>query len=161
MVSNDTNSDDLIELLSLEPHPEGGYFCRTFTSGHLSGDRAAMSAIYYLLTKASPVGHLHSNRSDILHFWQHGSPLYYTLVAPDGSIVNVVMGPDVTAGQQLQMLVPGGYWKASELRDGEYGLISEAVCPGFDFDDHQFASAQDIQKNYPQHWTALRPLISG
>ena len=161
MTNAQTTSKDLIEQLNLEPHLEGGYFCRTFTSGHTINDRSAMSSIYYLLTKTSPIGHLHRNRSDILHFWQHGSPIHYTLVAPDGSLSEHVMGPDLAAGQQLQMLVPGGYWKASELRDGDHVLISEAVCPGFDFEDHHLATAEQIQRKFPQHWPALTPLISG
>ena len=106
------------------------------------------------------VGHLHKNRSDILHFWQHGSAIDYTLLAPNGSVTNIVMESDLAAGQQLQMLVPGGYWKASELRQGEYGLISEAVCLGFDFNDHELADASQIQRDYPQHWATLKHLIA-
>ncbi|WP_269620123.1 cupin domain-containing protein [Zhongshania sp. BJYM1] len=155
-----TSSDELIKRLNLEPHLEGGYFCRTFTSSHKSNTRAAMSSIFYLLNKESPVGHLHRNRSDILHFWQHGSPVHYTLLSPAGNLERVVMGPDLAAGQQLQMLVPGGYWKASELLHGNHSLISEAVCPGFDFDDHELADASHIQQHYLQHWPALKHLIS-
>lgn len=155
-----STSSELIKQLNLEPHLEGGYFCRTFTSSHTVNGRAALSSIYYLLSNASPIGHLHRNRSDILHFWQQGSPIHYTLIAPDGSMSELVMGPDLAAGQQLQMLVPGGFWKASELRCGEHGLISEAVCPGFDFSDHELATAEQIQRDFPQHWPALMPLVS-
>ncbi|WP_339677647.1 cupin domain-containing protein [uncultured Zhongshania sp.] len=160
MATEDHISKDIIAQLNLAPHLEGGFYSRTFTSAHTVKDRAAMSAIYYLLSKESSVGHLHKNHSDILHFWQHGSAIDYTLLAPDGSVTNIVMGPDLAAGQQLQMLVPGGYWKASELRQGEYGLISEAVCPGFDFNDHKLADASQIQRDYPQHWATLKHLIA-
>ncbi|CAA0103716.1 Uncharacterised protein [Zhongshania aliphaticivorans] len=157
---NEISANTIIKQLKLEPHLEGGYFCRSFTSPHTIADRPAMSAIYYLLTKEQPLGTLHRNRSDILHFWQHGSPVNYTLVSPTGIIENIVMGPDLMAGQQLQMLVPGGYWKASELLNGDHGLISEAVCPGFDFSDHELADVTQIQRDYPQHWDALSRLIS-
>jgi predicted cupin superfamily sugar epimerase len=158
------NSTALIAQLGLEPHLEGGYFRRSYTAPHSIDGRPAMSSIYYLLSADSPIGHLHRNRSDILHFWQGGSPLQYTLVSPDGEISQLVMGPNTAQGELLQMLVPGGYWKASRLMtntfaSSDYGLISEAVCPGFDFADHELASVAQIQCDYPQHWPALAPLI--
>ncbi|WP_373092286.1 cupin domain-containing protein [Zhongshania sp.] len=154
------NSATIIAQLGLEPHLEGGYFRRSYTAPHSINGRPAMSSIYYLLTADSPIGHLHRNRSDILHFWQGGSSLRYTLISPNGELKQKVMGPNIGAGEQLQILVPGGYWKASELCAGDHGLISEAVCPGFDFADHQLASAAQIQRDHPQHWQGLTHLIS-
>ncbi len=154
------NSATIIAQLGLEPHLEGGYFRRSYTAPHSINGRPAMSSIYYLLTADSPIGHLHRNRSGILHFWQGGSSLRYTVISPNGELKQKVMGPNIGAGEQLQILVPGGYWKASELCAGDYGLISEAVCPGFDFADHQLASAAQIQHDYPQHWQGLTHLIS-
>ena len=159
----------LIQALALEPHVEGGYFRRTYTAPvgtaavDSDTDRAAMSSIFYLLTEDSPLGHLHCNRSDILHFWQAGDPLRYTLLSTAGELRTVVLGPNLEAGQHLQLLVPGGTWKASALtpehREAGYGLISEAVCPGFDFADHSMADAEQIKRRYPQHWPTLAPLV--
>jgi predicted cupin superfamily sugar epimerase len=154
------NSACIIARLGLEPHLEGGYFCRTYTAPSPDNSHPAMSSIYYLLDRASPTGHLHRNRSDILHFWQGGSPVHYTLLGSDGEVTERVMGPDLDAGHILQMLVPGGYWKASELPQGDYGLISEAVCPAFDFAHHQLANADTLHQDYPQHWPRLRHLLS-
>lgn len=159
------NSAAIIAQLDLEPHLEGGYFRRSYTAAHNIDGRAAMSSIYYLLSAGSPIGHLHRNRSDILHFWQGGCALHYTLIAPDGEISHPILGPNIAAGESLQMLVPGGYWKASELKhiealDSDYGLISEAVCPGFDFADHEMASVALIQRDHPQHWPAVAHLLS-
>lgn len=159
------NSGAVIAQLKLEPHLEGGYFRRSYTAPHSINGRAAMSSIYYLLSTDSPLGRLHRNRSDILHFWQGGSALHYTLITPDGELRQFVMGPNIADGELLQMLVPGGYWKASELRtsaiaSADYGLVSEAVCPGFDFADHDMASAAQMQRDYPQHWPSLAHLVS-
>ncbi len=156
----------LIAKLQLEAHPEGGYFRRSYTAEQslTSADgspRALASSIFYLLTRDSPTGRLHRNRSDILHFWQGGAPLHYTLLLPDGALKEVVMGPDLAGGQQLQLCVPGGWWKASQLRAGDYGLISEVVCPGFDFRDHTFAVEADIRASYGAYWPQLQPLLAG
>jgi predicted cupin superfamily sugar epimerase len=35
----------------------------------------------------------------------------------------------------LQVLVPGNTWKGCYLLDGEYCLTSEAVSPGFAYED--------------------------
>ncbi len=152
------DKNSLISQLALSPHPEGGYFRRTYESAQVQRGRKLMSSIYYLLTEDQAIGHLHRNRSDIIHFWQHGSPLLYTLLSPEGKLLQFTLGPDFAAGQQLQLAVPGGFWKASQLLCGSYGLISEAVCPGFDFDDHDMAEGADIRAKYPQHWPVLQAL---
>lgn len=148
----------LITQLDLSPHPEGGYFRRSYESPGVYRGRRLMSCIYYLLTDDQPCGRLHRNRSDIVHFWQGGSALRYTLLSPEGKLLQFTLGSDLLAGQQMQLTVPGGFWKGSQLLCGNYGLISEAVCPGFDYDDHEMANATEIQRRYPRHWLALQPL---
>lgn len=130
------NTQRLIETLQLEPHPlEGGYYKRTYQSqlsvATKTGERSLMSSIYYLLTQEQPIGYFHRNRSDIVHYYHLGGAIAYWLVSPDGAVERRVMGSDLAAGQDLQLTVPGGYWKASELNSGEFALISEAVAPGF------------------------------
>ena len=63
-----------------------------------------------------------------------------------------VMGPNIHAGEVLQLIVPTGVWKMSRLlaedraaasskEDGKerYGcLITEVVFPGFVWEDHAF-----------------------
>lgn len=45
----------------------------------------------------------------------------------------------------FQMLVPGGTWKATWLESGKYGLLSEVVSPGFEFDDMTLATEEEIR----------------
>jgi predicted cupin superfamily sugar epimerase len=149
----------IARALQLENHVEGGYFRRTYQADHCApvttdgGDRYLMTSIYYMLTSESPVGHWHQNHSDILHFFHLGDPLRYSLIHPDGTLEQVVLGPDVAAGQQLQLLVRGGIWKSSQLLSGDagYGLISEAVSPGFDYNDMTIGRADELSAQFPQH----------
>lgn len=154
------NKHEVIAALQLEPHIEGGFFRRTYTAAQQiskeSSPRPLMSSIYYMLTDDNPSGHLHRNRSDIMHYWHAGGALRYWLITPNGELRNIVLGPDLAAGEQLQLLVPGGWWKATELVHGEFGLLSEAVSPGFDFADMTLARFADIAAAFPQHATALR-----
>lgn len=153
------NKNEVIAALQLEPHIEGGFFRRTYVAqqqvDHHSSPRALMSSIYYMLTDDNPTGHLHRNHSDIMHYWHAGGALRYSLITADGELRNTVLGPDLAAGEQLQLLVPGGWWKATELVRGEFGLLSEAVSPGFDFADMTLARFADIAA-FPQHAMALR-----
>lgn len=141
----------LIKRLELKPHIEGGYYRRTYQSP-LSTEatgysRSLLSSIYYMLTDDKPIGHFHRNQSDIIHYWHAGEALCYWLIDPDGQLTKTELGP--AGDQQLQLLVPGGFWKATQLKQGEFGLLSEAVCPGFDFSDMQLASHQQMQQDFP------------
>ncbi|MCB1153977.1 MAG: cupin domain-containing protein [Deltaproteobacteria bacterium] len=157
---------EYIEHLQLIAHEEGGYFREIYQSEDTmllsdreGGARPLMNTIYYMLTHESPVGYLHLNKSDITHFFHAGSPLTYHLVWPDGRHETRIMGPDVAGGHLLQMTVPGGVWKATQLVDGEFGLISEAVAPGFDYRDWQIADEELVRREFPQHAAALADVI--
>ena len=147
----------IIQLLRLQPHMEGGYFRRTYHSELAASitdtdTRPLMTSIYYLLTDDSPIGYFHRNRSDIIHYWHAGSALNYLLINLQGEFTTAVLGPNIAEGEQLQLIVPGGYWKASHLTQGEYGLLSEAVAPGFDYDDMVLATAEQMQRDFPNLW---------
>ena len=156
------NKESIIRTLKLEPHIEGGYFKRTFESPtQTSTNRPAMSSIYYLLTNDTPIGYLHQNKSDIIHFFHSGSPIKYSIVSPDGELITKVLGSDLEQGHLPQFMVKGGYWKASELVQKEaslkdFGLISEAVCPGFEYKDMQLAKLKTFAKSHP---SLVKPLM--
>jgi predicted cupin superfamily sugar epimerase len=158
--------DELVHELGLEAHVEGGYFRRTYAAedhprvATAAGERYSMTSIFYLLTRDAPTGHFHRNRSDIVHYFQLGDPITYYLLHPDGRLETVVMGQDVGAGQRLQLTVPGGIWKASSLGEGAhgYGLISEAVSPGFDYADMTLGDAAALAESFPEHADLVRRL---
>lgn len=140
---------ELINQLNLEPHPsDGGYFRRTYCSNILFENnkdrRSTLSSIYYMLTDDSPVSYLHKNNSDIIHYFHAGDAITYYIVNPEGQLSTYTLGNNINKGQQLQLIVKGGCWKASRLTTGEYGLISEAVSPGFDYQDHVLASQDTL-----------------
>ncbi len=160
--SSAMDADELVKALGLEPHVEGGYFRRTFQADHRDkirieqGERFTMTSIYYLLTADSRIGHWHLNRSDILHFFHLGEPVTYYLIHPDGRLETVVLGPDPSQGHQLQMAVTGGTWKASHLSAGQYGLISEAVSPGFEYQDMTLGQEAKLLQAFPAHAELIR-----
>ncbi len=103
------------------------------------------SSIFYLLTQDNPVGHFHKNKSDILHFYHGEGVIRYHLITDRGEYTQVEIGRDLKQGQQLQLLVESGTWKASELLTGDYGLISEVVIPEFCFEDMTLATLDQLK----------------
>ena len=159
--------DQLVSALGLEEHVEGGYFHQTFRSDDKylietpNGARVTMTSIYYLLTSDSPIGHFHMNCSDIMHYFHLGDPITYYLLYPDGRLENRVLGPDVVNGHELQFAVQGGVWKASRINtEGPhgYGLIGEAVAPGFDYEDMKLGQTNDLLNTFPQHKDLIKSL---
>lgn len=151
---------ELAASLNLEAHVEGGYFRQTFKADHRptiateNGQRVTMTSIYYLLSNESPIGHFHMNQSDIMHYFHTGDPITYYMLLPNGHLETVVLGPDPTAGHQMQMMVRGGTWKASKIPvNGKYGygLIGEAVAPGFEYADMQLGQTAKLLELFPQH----------
>ncbi|MFD5553856.1 cupin domain-containing protein [Streptomyces sp. NPDC127068] len=146
-----------IDALGLEAHVEGGYFRRTFQADHRprvptsGGYRYTLTAIHYLLTHGSPIGHWNRNRSDILHFHQHGEPVTYHLLHPDGRHSTAVLGQDLRRGHTLTLAVPGGVWKACHLTAGDHALMSEAVAPGFDYADMTLGRPGELVARFPDH----------
>ncbi|KAH7881368.1 RmlC-like cupin domain-containing protein [Lentinula edodes] len=144
-----TPTDILIHDLQLQKHPEGGYFAETdrqvtqvLSPFSRNEPRPLGTSIYYLLTKDSPSGVIHMNKSVTYHILHQGRA-EYTLIYPTNppTIEKHIIGTNVSAGESRQLLVGTGVWKMSRLlpEDMDHGcLITEVVVPGFHWEDHQF-----------------------
>src|SRR6267142_657375 len=106
---------EMIQLLDLKPHPEGGHFRQTWRCSRLvEGDRAASTAIYFLLGRGE---RSHWHRVDAAEGWHHyaGAPLRLEIAAGDrGPIDHVMLGTDFLAGERPQAIVPARAWQAAE-----------------------------------------------
>jgi len=76
--SPDMTPEDIIETLSLAPHPEGGHYLETWRHGE--GDaRGAGTAIYHFL-RAGEFSHWHRvDATEIWHFYA-GAPIELSLI---------------------------------------------------------------------------------
>jgi purine nucleoside permease/predicted cupin superfamily sugar epimerase len=164
---NILTAKQLAKALNLEAHVEGGYFRQTFKADHRPtiatdhGDRVTMTSIYYLLSAESPIGHFHMNQSDIMHYFHVGDPITYYMIIADGSLQKTILGPDPTKGHQMQLMVKGSTWKASKTpTDGKYGygLIGEAVAPGFEYADMQLGKKAMLLEQFPKHAQLIKEL---
>jgi len=154
---------EIIARLHLEPHPiEGGFFRRTYTSpGSLDlprGPRHHGTAIYYLLEPGT-FSEMHVLDSDeIFHFYL-GDPVEMLQLLPDGRSARFTLGPDLAAGQHVQLVVPAGVWQGTCLiGDGKVALLGCTVTPGFDFADYKSASAEELSAKWPAEAERIRAL---
>ena len=129
-------ADEIIDLLKLEPHPEGGYFVETFRDAN-GGDRALSTAIYYLL-KAGQRSHWHRVDAAEIWHWHSGAPLALS-ISPDGIASETqTRGADLMSGQRPQLIVPQNHWQAAAPL-GDFTLVGCTVAPGFDFSGFEMA----------------------
>lgn len=130
------NADEIIALLGLRPHPEGGHFIEVFRDEPASGGRAHSTAIYFLL-KAGESSHWHRvDAAECWHFYA-GGPLRLRIVQ-DGRATEHILGTDLSAGQRPLGVVPPGAWQAAAPL-GAWTLVGCTVAPGFDFDTFELA----------------------
>ena len=141
-------AQDVIRLLDLKPHPEGGHFRETFRDmGQVDGSsRAASTAIYFLLARGE---RSHWHRIDAVEAWHWyaGAPLALDVARQTGGITRVVLGCDFGAGERPQAVVPAHTWQAAATR-GDWTLCGCTVAPGFDFSGFELAPADWSPKDF-------------
>jgi predicted cupin superfamily sugar epimerase len=129
---------DIIRLLDLKPHPEGGHFRETFRDPHQSSGRAASTAIYFLLARGER-SHWHRVDAAEVWHWHAGAPLKLEISQERGKIESLILGGDLAAGQRPQGVVPAHAWQAAQTL-GDWTLVGCTVAPGFDFKTFELAA---------------------
>jgi len=161
----------LISALQLKPLPgEGGWYRETYRSperiaaGALppryGSDRPFCTAICYLLTPDT-VSAMHRVKSDEIFHFHLGDPVTMLHLYPDGTAATVTLGPDISAGQQLQVVVPRDVWQGAFVNDGgRFALMGCTVAPGFEFDDFELGRRSDLISRFPRHAALIERLTS-
>jgi uncharacterized protein len=141
-VAHDLTAADIIRLLDLKPHPEGGHYRQTFRDRVESAGRAASTAIYFLLARGE---RSHWHRVDAAEAWHHyaGAPLELEICNHlerdgDATVERIRLGPDLIAGERPQAVVPAHAWQAAASL-GDWTLVGCTVAPGFTFSGFELA----------------------
>ena len=134
-------AEQLIDALALAPHPEGGWYRETWRADADPGERAAASAVYYVI---QPGQRSHWHRVDAHEIWLwHGGDPIDVMVADDDSSPSrkVRLGGNIDRGEQPQLVIPAGKWQSADPVAGEagYSFISCIVAPAFEFSGFELA----------------------
>lgn len=146
---------DWIGRHDLQPHPEGGYYARTYCSpdafpGSAATDpfpagRPWSTAILYLMESGDFAGFHRIKSDELWHFHEGGAVEIYLLLGPDQLQV-IRLGP----GFAQQAAIPANHWFAAAPAAGTtFALVGCTVCPGFLFQDHEMAVAADLSTEFP------------
>lgn len=130
-------ADEIIALLDLSPHPEGGHYRQTWQA---KGDGRSPGTCIYFVLKAGERSHWHRvDAGEIWHFYS-GAPLRLMRAPIDsGPRQDMILGPDLAAGQRPQGIVEPGHWQAAETL-GDWTLVGCTVSPGFQFEGFELAA---------------------
>ena len=136
-LTGDMGVGEIIRLLDMKPHPEGGYYAETFRDQDRGDGRAHCTAIYFLLG-ADDVSAWHKVDATEIWLWQAGAPLTLTLSADGKTASAQRLGPNLRSGERPQLIVEAGHWQTAESV-GAWTLVSCVVAPGFDFAGFEMA----------------------
>ncbi len=124
-------ASEIITLLALERHPEGGWFRQTFRDD-VPGTRAYSTLIYYLLEAGDRSAWHRIDSAEVWH-WYAGAPLELKV-----GTASMVLGNDFHAGQRPQGVVRRGEWQSARSL-GDWTLVGCTVAPGFEFEHFELA----------------------
>jgi predicted cupin superfamily sugar epimerase len=130
-------ASDIIRILGLRPHPEGGHYCETFRDSRtIDGKRPISTAIYFLLARGE---RSHWHRVDAVEtwHWHSGAPLQLD-IADGENRSTIILGPDLANGERPQGVVPMSAWQAAQSL-GDWTLVGCTVAPGFQFEGFELA----------------------
>ena len=149
---------ELVRTLALKPHPEGGWYREVYRSRMRvtapSGDRSALTTIYYLLERHQK-SRWHVVGADELWHFYYGAPLELFAYDPDSRVASRQVLDHPTAGREPVAIIPTGVWQAARCL-GDYTLVGCSVAPGFEFAD--FRLIADVPRHAEHFATALSAL---
>ena len=155
---------DVIKQFGLEPLPiEGGFFRQIYQAGQMVPTETLgtfakpqlplFTVIYYVITPDS-FSALHRLTGSEVWSWIAGGSLEQVIVLPSGEVEKRHLG--FGENEEPVSVIPPGSWQGTKLIDGEYGLCSVIVSPGYDEGDFTIADSAFIEK-YPQLQEFLAP----
>lgn len=151
--------DDVRKLLNLEPNATCGYVRVTFVSpqriapGGLAAPfadgRPMGSALYFMLTPDEPVK-LHRIRNDQFYHYYLGDPIEVLMLMTDGSTQHHVVGPDLRAGQKVQLFIPGNTFHTARVAGSRRWFLGGSTeWPGVEPADVELGKMEELAAKYP------------
>lgn len=130
-------AEEVIAQLGLARHPEGGWYRQTFADSPDANGRPHSTAIYYLLEGHDQSAWHRVDAVEIWH-WYAGAPLELRISHDGAAVEEIALGPDISAGQRPQGIVPTGSWQSAKSL-GDWTLVGCTVAPGFQFSGFEMA----------------------
>jgi predicted cupin superfamily sugar epimerase len=151
--------EDVEKLLNLKPNATCGYVRVTFMSPQriapgglpapFEAGRPKGSALYFMLTPDEPVK-LHRIRNDQFYHYYLGDPIEVLMLLSDGSTQHHVVGPDLRAGQTVQLFIPGNTFHTARVAGSRRWFLGGSTeWPGVEPADVELGKMDELAARYP------------
>jgi predicted cupin superfamily sugar epimerase len=130
-------AQDIVGMLDLKPHPEGGWYRETFRDENGVDGRPRSTAIYFLLARGE-ISHWHRVDAVETWHWHAGASLTLSVFKDGVGISELRLGSDLAAGERPQAIVPPHAWQSAKS-EGDWTLVGCTVTPGFEFSGFELA----------------------
>jgi predicted cupin superfamily sugar epimerase len=151
-------ASELINLLDLEPHLEGGYFREVFRSPNLvqlpddQEKRRALTTIYFLLVADEHSCWHRVINDEVWHYYEGAALELFWTEQGTKECTRCIVG-EVGGLSRPVAVVPGGCWQMARTT-GEYTLVGCTVGPGFEYEDFRLLKdvpeeASEIRHRFP------------
>ncbi len=141
-------AETIIQKMGLAPHPEGGFYKRTFVS-----ETNSFSSILFLLVNGN-FSAFHQIKSDEQWNWYYGDAIVIHEIDMNGNYYQTVLSEEKV---NFQYVVKGGNWFASEcIGEHGYALCGCTVIPAFRFEDFILGKRDNLTKQFPQHTELIK-----
>jgi predicted cupin superfamily sugar epimerase len=130
----------------------------SFPDGRYAGARHTGTAIYYLLEPGT-FSEMHRLRSDEIFHFYGGDAVEMLQLHADGGGSMIRIGDNFRQDERPQVVVARGVWQGSRLAPGgEWALLGCTVSPGFEFEDYETATREELSAGWPEFSQLIRLL---
>ncbi len=143
--------EQIVKQFKMHAHPEGGYFVETYRSDYQTEiNSKSIATVIYFLLPSSEKSSWHRIKNDEFWFFHGGSPITVHTIDSVGDYKATLIGTSLTNGELPQFLVKGGtVFGASVDTENSYSFVSCVVAPGFDFEDFELFSKDQMEQMFP------------
>ncbi|MBL8908615.1 MAG: cupin domain-containing protein [Rhizobiales bacterium] len=164
-------AEEVRALLDLKPHPTCGYVRVTYVSPEaipagalpapFEAGRPLGSALIFQVTPERHV-QLHRIRNDQFYHYYLGDPIEVIMLKVDGSVERAVCGPDIMAGNALQLFIPGNTFHTARLAGARNWFLGASTeWPGVEPADVELGDLEALCVQYPGAAADLREFAKG
>jgi len=168
---NAMTAEEVRTLLDLKPHPTCGYVRVTYVSPEaipagalpapFEAGRPLGSALIFQVTPERHV-QLHRIRNDQFYHYYLGDPIEVVMLKVDGSVERAVCGPDIKAGNALQLFIPGNTFHTARLAGARNWFLGASTeWPGVEPADVEPGDLEALCAKFPSAAADLREFAKG
>ena len=141
----------ILRALRLQPLPVEGILFRQTWKREAGGKILGTAIIAAITDNPDSFSAMHRLTDDEIWHFYAGDPIELLLLHDDGAVSQPVLGADILAGQQPQLVVPAGCWTGGRLAPGgTLAVFGTTMAPGFQSSSYEAGDRGELCRRWPQ-----------